>query len=206
MAWMKNIAGMVNPICNDVKENNEDDNIMKQLKVDVLIEDIDKQLTVYYMSIGLLGVPLMVLNRSRNPLLLIFDNQKSNGYRKSILEKASIRLPECFKYGENDLRDMKIRIKAIKEFVGEYCKRENRAEALKFIFWSLLALAVDRTDYNEKIALIADFAQLLKIDEETLRDIIRVIKVICGEVEACFKLQTSEVRTVFAGVLSLFIK
>ena len=204
MAWMKNIAGMVNPICNDVKENNEDDNIMKQLKVDVLIEDIDKQLTVYYMSIGLLGVPLMVLNRSRNPLLLIFDNQKSNGYRKSILEKASIRLPECFKYGENDLRDMKIRIKATKEFVGEYCKRENRAEALKFIFWSLLALAVDRTDYNEKIALIADFAQLLKIDEETLRDIIQVIKVVCGDEEENFEFQTDDVRIIFSGVLSLF--
>lgn len=177
---------------------------MKQVKFDLLIEDIEKELKALNERNFLFMSD--VYHSCSWPFLLIFDKENGNDYRSSVLEKATLllRIDISYSYEEDCFRDIKTKIKATKDFIRECCKPLNKSAALIFIFWSLLAAMVDKTDYKEKVALIADFSQLLKIDEKTLCDIIQVIKVICGDEEKNFEFQTNEVREVFAGVLSIF--
>ena len=172
---------------------------MKQVKFDLLIEDIEKGLELYLNEINFV---YMSGNSCSWPFLLIFDIENGNDYRSSVLDKATLLLHGSIDdYDEGCFRDIKTKIKATKDFIRECCKPLNKRAALIFIFWSLLAATVDKTDYNEKVALIADFSHLLKIDEKTLCDIIQVIKVICGDEEKNFEFQTKEALEVFAGVV-----
>ena len=193
----KSITAAANSV-NQVKANEP---CSKDVKFEVLIGEIGEKLSKQH--VGIFGAMLLAVHQ-RNPLFLIYEYGNANAYRQAILKEAKIELPEWFKYTENDMGDIKIKMRAMREFIEEFRKEENREESWKFIFWSLFAMAVDKSDYDEKAAVVADFACMLKIDENTLQDIISVIKVVCGEENSNVEFKTDEIRNAFANVVLLF--
>ncbi|MGH4139484.1 hypothetical protein [Clostridium sp.] len=137
------------------------------------------------------------------PLNLIFDYLIANDYLKIILSKADFYLAEWYtKYETSNLNDLRTKIDATKDLIRLCRQNDKREETLKFIFWSLFALSVDKNSYEEKVSLIADFAHMIEIDEKTIRDIAKVIKVIFGEEEEEFKFETDEIPIEFGEVLN----
>lgn len=180
----------------------------KHVKFEMLIEEIEAKLPEEFGErSGFMAAAAMARGFSMecwgNPLLLIFEKGTANPYRRTILEKAKIQI-KGFHYSESVLEDPKKKIEATKKFIestkeiAEYFKLGDAGNpSLKFIFWALFAMAVDKSDYDEKAAVVADFAYMLKVDEKILQDVIGMIKVLCGEEKSNFEFKTDEVRDVF---------
>lgn len=167
---------------------------MKQAKFSILVDDIDTSMP--YVSYN-----VSEAERSEaNPLNLIFYNESDNDYLKTILSKARFNLPSWYsKYRTTKFNDLNIKISVTKDLIQML--RNDHYEAIRFIFWALLAVAVDRRNYDEKLSLIADFAYMIKIDEKSIVDIIMVIRVVLGEEKEQLKFQTKEVKDFFMDFL-----
>lgn len=72
-----------------------------------------------------------------------------------------------------------------------------------FIFWSLFVLAVDKTDFEEKLSMICDFAKMLQISDEEVMDIVMVIKYIFRE-ETSPKFVSEDIPEIFGEVLKMY--
>lgn len=179
---------------------------MKQVKFEILVDDINNELSqdpitqevaIYLSDIEMDGV---------GPLNLIFDNANDNDYLKIILSKAKIYLKDWYlkEHNKANINDINTKIVMAKELIRMCREPRNRDNALKFIFWSLFAVSVDKSSYEEKISLIADFAHMIDIDEKTILDITQVIKVIFGEEIEETEFQTDEIPREFKRVLKLF--
>lgn len=164
---------------------------LKLLKFKVLVENISQKLsrTTWTDRRDKLG-----------PLHLIFDNNNANDYLKLILSESIFISFDSWSL--NELIRKKTSI--INELVNNWTQPYKRHCVLVFIFWSLFGLAVDKNDYEEKASTIADFAYMLKISGETIRDIIKVIKVILDDEEWTFEFETDEVPNIFEDVLVMF--
>lgn len=104
------------------------------------------------------------------------------------------------------LKDPKTCIAAAKAFV-KFCRREyNQNEGYKFIFWALMILAVDKTDAEEHLTLICDFARMLRITDDELEDIVHVIKIILYEPDTSCKFISSTTQGVFSNVVNVLIE
>ncbi len=147
-------------------------------------------------------------------LELIYDYDNCNSYAQIIMDNCSLyvdRNDRCDLWEENYSKykakeDVKTKIKASKSFVGlfESEDTDNFYEKYKFIFWSLMVLAVDKTDAEEHLALICDYAKLLKITEEEFEDIVQVVKVIYGGETTKYKLQSENVSKVLGTVFNKY--
>ncbi|MFL0250948.1 hypothetical protein ACJDT4_10990 [Clostridium neuense] len=166
---------------------------MKQAKFFVLVEDIDASMP--YVSYN-----ISEAERVASPLNLIFYNDKDNGYIEAILLKARFNLPNWYgRYKTSDFKDVNERMSAAKDLTQML--RNDHYEAIRFIFWALFAVAVDKRNYDEKVSLIADFAYMIKIDEKSIADIIMVVKVALGEDKEQLKFQTKDVKNFFMDFL-----
>lgn len=58
---------------------------------------------------------------------------------------------------------------------------ENIQEKYTFIFWALMILTVDKTDAEEHLSLICDYAKMLDITEDEFDDIVRIVKFIYNQ-------------------------
>lgn len=81
---------------------------------------------------------------------------------------------------------------------------ENRKIAYKFIFWAMMVLSVDKTEKDEHLSLICDFARMLKITDDEMEDMLMVIKVLYHEEESGFEFKTETVPNIFSRVLCLY--
>lgn len=145
-------------------------------------------------------------NMYRNlSMLLIYDYDKLNEYGKIILKESSLGLTEWEnKYNENNLKNMRIKIKAAKEFI-ELCRiQDNKKYAYNFIFWSMMVMSVDKYDQENNLSLICDFARMLKISEGEILDILHVIKKIYRKEDKGYTFKTKEISQYFRGVLNLY--
>ena len=187
-------------------------NDMRIVKFETFVKDVNEaanRSTGMFAS-TLLFSSMVLLNKTKecnNPsLLLIYDYEKLNDYGKVIMEQSSQYLIEWEKKYSTieSLKDTKTKIYAAKELI-KYCRTEvERKESYKFIFWAMMVLTVDKTDHEEKLSLICDFAKMLKITDEEMLDILQVIKVLYHEEENGFKFKSQTVPSYFSRVLSLY--
>ncbi len=142
-------------------------------------------------------------------LAMIFDYDKLNDYGKIIMENSRLRITfgdnTLWKYTDiKEFKNQKLCIDRAKEFV-KYCRMdENKQEGYKFIFWSLMVLTVDKTDVEEHLSLICDFAKMLNITDAEMEDIIHVIKVVYNEVEKEYQFKTEIIPNTFGKLFNLY--
>lgn len=177
------------------------------VKFQTLITDIQRALDRGVISALLRSrMPWTANKENFNPVLsLIFNYDELNDMGKIIIENATIRISEYnLNYLDiNGWKDMKTKIDAAKELIRRCRLNENRDKAYQFIFWAMMILTVDKTNGDEYLSLICDFAKMLKISDDEIVDILQVIKVLYHEVEE-IKLQSETVQNIFSGVLALY--
>ena len=205
---------------------------MRNLKYETLIREVNNYLK-YKQRIAKSGMPSIygigsvsegfqrsifsVFNPVENhntTLALIFDYDKLNIYGKTIIDLSRPLLLKFRSKGENtswsreysdisQFKSNRYKIEAAKDFLT-YCNEEgNREETYKFIFWAMMVLTVDKTNSEEHLSLICDFARMFKITDDEIEDILKVIKVIYHEEKSDVKLKTETVQNIFSGVLAL---
>lgn len=193
-------------------------NNMKIAKFEILVEDINEAIkgkNLFCLS-RMAACIRMENNREKEatPLYLVFEPENFNDFAKVICDKAKIYLqdvgssgftdPWKEKYRTESFVDSKIRIDAAKDFV-KYCRESNnRSEAYKFIFWSLMILTVQKDDYDEKLSLICDFVRMLRISDDELMDISYTIKCIYNEVDTEYVFKSETVPAVLGNLLNLY--
>ena len=70
------------------------------------------------------------------------------------------------------------------------------------LFWSLMILTVDQSQ-QDKLPLICDFARMMNITDEELRDLVNVIRYIYHEGQAS-AVKSDNVKAVFEDVLKMY--
>lgn len=150
-------------------------------------------------------------NIENTVLALIYDYEKCNEYAKVIMDKSVLNLPvsRCaLRWKENYstyscLADIKNRINASKEFVRLCQVAEDKKVGYKFIFWALLILTVDKSDADEHLSLICDFASMLRITDDEFEDIIQVVKFIYNEESSDYVFKSEEVPLIFNSLYDM---
>ena len=149
-------------------------------------------------------------------LALIYDYGKCNDYAKVIMDKSTLvfntsydRTTDLWKrdypsYNEFEFMDAKTRIEASKKFLQLCRNTENTNEGYKFIFWALMILTVDKTDAEEHLALICDFAKMLRITEDEFEDIIQTVKIVYNELTTEYTFKSDSIPLVLGSLFNLY--
>lgn len=188
---------------------------MRMAKYETLIKDINsnikrrsggifvdlEELEMKYSSIG------------NTALALIYDYEKCNEYAKVIMDKSTLLFPTGFGYTDlwkrdyptyGEFKDAKRKIKASKRLV-KLCRNTIYAtEGYKFIFWALMILTVEKTDAEEHLALICDFAKMLRITEDEFEDIIQTIKIVYNEVTTEYVFKSENVLEILGSLCDMY--
>lgn len=154
-------------------------------------------------------------------LAIIFDYNKLNDYGKVIMDQVCMLDQDEFSDQGDAVKsirifverckDMEYRMKAAKGLVGmlnKQCREfdfelRGRYEGLLFIFWSLMILAVDETDKEDYLSLICDFAEMLKIRDVEMMDLVQIIRAIC-HMEGNKNIKTKSVEALFRNVIERY--
>lgn len=188
-------------------------NDVRIIKFETLIKDINEAANRTGGIFGRIGAEMAIsvmgqTKRINNSCLaLIYDYHKLNDYGKTIMEQSSLYITDWnTKYGNvSSFEGIESKIKAAKELIRCCRMEENRKEAYKFLFWAMMVLSVDKTDKDEHLSLICDFARMLKITDDEMVDMLQVIKVIYHEEEPGFEFKSGTVPSYFTRVLSLYV-
>lgn len=190
---------------------------MRIVKYETLIEDINSNITKRQRATGFFSAIAAKFNSTGNTALaLIYDYDKCNEYAKVIMNKSELVLDDLdeinivFDYWMEvyptfeKFKDPKRKIEASKKLV-QLCRNElNATEGYKFIFWALMILTVDKTDAEEHLALICDFAKMLRITEDEFEDIIQIIKIIYNEVTSEYLFKSENIPSIFGSLLNIY--
>ena len=197
---------------------------MRMAKYETMIEDINSNIKK---STGLSGLVSRALsacaiavvgsstgNTANTALALIYDYEKCNEYAKVIMDKSTLLfntsddvINDYWKevYPTYDeFKDAKRRIEASKKLV-QLCRNTiNATEGYKFIFWALMILTVDKTDAEEHLALICDFAKMLRITEDEFEDIIQTIKIVYNEVTTEYFFKSENIPRTLGALFNMY--
>lgn len=189
---------------------------MRIAKYETMIEDIDSTLrregtwTFYFVE----EMKMKYSSIGNTALALIYDYEKCNEYAKVIMDKSTLLFPDFRDTGTDawkeayptydEFKDPKRRIEASKELVQLCRDSRNDNERYKFIFWALMILTVDKTDAEEHLALICDFAKMLRITEDEFEDIIQYIKIVYNEVTTEYVFKSDNVRSTLGSLCDLY--
>lgn len=180
---------------------------MRMAKYETLIEDIDSNIRA-----DLRGFT----TGNNTALALIYDYEKCNEYAKVIMDNSTLQFTSVIGFLRDrniwkrdyptydEFKDPKIRIAASKKLVQLCRDSENTDERYKFIFWALMILTVDKTDAEEHLALICDFAKMFGITEDEFEDIIQCIKIVYNEVTTEYVFKSETVRSTFGSLCDLY--
>lgn len=84
--------------------------------------------------------------------------------------------------------------------------RDSNIDAnICILFWALTVLAVDDTDKEKRLSLICDFARMLKVTDDEMKDIVNVIKCVFQD-ETFEPLKTEKVSDIFEDVIDMYKK
>ena len=195
---------------------------MRMAKYETLIEDINSTIKksrelfdgVFGMSRAIRAAVGGVTAGGNTALALIFDYDKCNDYAKVIMDKSTLVLNtsddittdawqrDYPTYGE--FQDAKKKIDASKEFVQLCRKTENSTEGYKFVFWALMMLTVDKTDAENHLALICDFAKMIRITEDEFKDIIQTVKIVYNEVTTEYTFKSENIPSVLGVLFNMY--
>ena len=195
-------------------------------KFSVLVDEIYDSIIVEYG--GYLGLGAMFFARHNislkdfeyrydqkyidRSLMFIFDYEKLNSFAHIILEKCPIatewnekKFQREYSCGEENFYDnIENMIRDTKSFV-EACRDPHYvSEGYKFIFWSLMILAVDKSNEDEHISLICNFAKMLHITDQEIADMIYVVKLIFNKVDSSYDFQSDTVVQIFGNILNKY--
>lgn len=191
---------------------------MRMAKYETMIEDINSNIKKSRDIFGFLGFGRSIgmggSSTGNTALALIYDYEKCNEYAKVIMDKSTLVLntsedvtTDLWKrdyptYGE--FKDAKRRIEASKKLV-QLCRNTiNSTEGYKFIFWALMILTVDKTDAEEHLALICDFAKMLRITEDEFEDIIQTIKIVYNEVTTEYVFKSENIPSTLGALFNMY--
>lgn len=196
---------------------------LRQIKYEMFIKDINAKIERNITGRALSQImaatyKASVLGRDVNDdticntsMLIIYDYDKLNELAKIIVSNSRLFISGIedeykdlwsAKYNDkSQFEDIKDRIIAAKFLVKMCLMVQNRDAAYKFIFWSLMVLTVDKTDAEEHLSLICDFAKMLKISEEEVEDIIYLIKLVYDATEAEYTFKSATIPRAFAKLL-----
>lgn len=184
---------------------------MRMAKYETMIEDINSNIKK---SRGIFGFLRWGSSTGNTALALIYDYEKCNEYAKVIMDKSTLVLntsedvtTDLWKrdyptYGE--FKDAKRRIEASKKLVRLCRNTINSTEGYKFIFWALMILTVDKTDAEEHLALICDFAKMLRITEDEFEDIIQTIKIVYNEVTTEYVFKSENIPSTLGALFNMY--
>lgn len=194
--------------CNDEREN------MRILKFKTLIEDVSGRLTERSTG-GILHVfASSFYRRTRKCLPLIFNCEDFNDYAKVIYDNSDIYISFSDDSEQSDFckqfplsekfDDGKQRIDAGTALVRKLnSDKSQKSAAYKFIFWSLMVLAVDDKNKDEYLSLICDYARMFKISDDEMKDMVNVIKYIFQD-KTAQPIKTENVLSIFGTVLQMY--
>lgn len=169
---------------------------MRMAKYETLIEDIDSNIRDH---------ARICTEYNNTKLALIYDYEKCNEYAKVIMDNSTWQYYGSWNYSTYDeFKDPKIRIKASKDLVRLCRDSENTGEGYRFIFWALMILTVEKTDAEEHLALICDFAKMLRITEDEFEDIIQYIKIVYNEVTTEYVFKSDTVRSTLGSLCDMY--
>lgn len=151
------------------------------------------------------------LGGGNTALALIYDYDKCNEYAKVIMDVSTLVFDEdgtdLWKKDYStyeELEDERKRIIASKELVRLCRKKIYATEGYKFIFWALMILTVDKTDAEEHLALICDFAKMLRITEDEFEDIIQTIKIVYNELTTEYVFKSENIPSIFGSLFNMY--
>lgn len=192
---------------------------MRMAKYETLIEDINSNIKKSRGPFeGFLGISRALAaggnSTGNTALALIYDYDKCNEYAKVIMDKSTLVfntsddvITDLWKrdyptYGE--FKDAKRRIDASKKLI-QLCRNTiNSTEGYKFVFWALMILTVDKTDAEDHLALICDFAKMLRITEDEFEDIIQTIKIVYNEVTTEYVFKSENIPSVLGSLFNIY--
>lgn len=189
---------------------------MRMAKYETFIEDINSNIKKNAGIFGLFGRMSMLHTGStgNTALALIYDYDKCNDYAKVIMDKSTLFFnssgdvtTDLWKRdypSYEEFKDAKRTIEAAKKLV-QLCRTEiNSTEGYKFIFWALMILTVDKTDAEEHLALICDFAKMLRITEDEFEDIIQTVKIVYNEVTTEYTFKSENIPSVLGSLFNMY--
>lgn len=189
---------------------------MRMAKYETMIEDINSTIKKRSRSFRLEEIEMKYSSIGNTALALIYDYEKCNEYAKVIMDKSTLLFPDrsfvCKTIDEwkeayptyDEFKDPKRRIEASKKLV-EFCRYDtNEGEGYKFIFWALMILTVEKTDAEEHLALICDFAKMLRITEDEFEDIIQSIKIVYNEVTTEYVFKSETVPSILGDLFDMY--
>lgn len=189
---------------------------MRMAKYETFIEDINSNIKKNAGIFGFIGRMSMLHTGStgNTALALIYDYDKCNDYAKVIMDKSTLFFnssgdvtTDLWKRdypSYEEFKDAKRTIEAAKKLV-QLCRTEiNSAEGYKFIFWALMILTVDKTDAEEHLALICDFAKMLRITEDEFEDIIQTVKIVYNEVTTEYTFKSENIPSVLGSLFNMY--
>ncbi|MGB4093524.1 MAG: hypothetical protein WBK46_16515 [Ruminococcus flavefaciens] len=83
---------------------------------------------------------------------------------------------------EYDDLEIKQRIEWFKELVSHFKRVKMRS--IVCIFIALMALAVDKTDYEERLSTVCDVAVMLEVTDDEMADIVQVVRFVYRDIKA----------------------
>ena len=189
---------------------------MRMAKYETFIEDINSNIKRSAGVFGVMRLMPMFYNGSagNTALALIYDYDKCNDYAKVIMDKSTLFLnssddvyTDLWKRDYptyEEFKDAKRTIEAAKKLVQLCRTTANSTEGYKFIFWALMILTVDKTDAEEHLALICDFAKMLRITEDEFEDIIQTVKIVYNEVATEYVFKSESIPSVLGSLFNMY--
>lgn len=189
---------------------------MRMAKYETFIEDINSNIKKSAGLIGFMRRMSMLNNGSagNTALALIYDYDKCNDYAKVIMNKSTLFLNSSDDLATDlwkrdyptyeEFKEAKRTIEAAKKFVQLCRTTANSTEGYKFIFWALMILTVDKTDAEEHLALICDFAKMLRITEDEFEDIIQTVKIVYNEVATEYTFKSESIPSVLGSLFNMY--
>lgn len=187
---------------------------MRMAKYETFIEDINSNIKK---NAGLFGIMRRMLNNGsagNTALALIYDYDKCNDYAKVIMDKSTLFLnssddvvTDLWKRDYptyEEFKEAKRTIEAAKKFVQLCRTTANSTEGYKFIFWALMILTVDKEDAENHLALICDFAKMLRITEDEFEDIIQTVRIVYNEVTTEYTFKSENIPSVLGSLFNMY--
>ncbi len=145
------------------------------------------------------------------PLEFIYDYYMCNSYAKLIMciTKYSFDMSGWWENTDNTIYKLtesshkyEKKIRIARKFVKLFKESKNAAERYQFIFWALMILTVDKTDAEQHLSLICDYAEMLDITDDEFEDIIGTIKIIYNQ-EKSYSFKTKTIPDYFSKLFEL---
>lgn len=193
---------------------------MRMAKYETFIEDINSNIKKHAGIFDFIWIPSMLRTGStgnstgNTALALIYDYDKCNDYAKVIMDKSTLFFnssgdvtTDLWKRdypSYEEFKDAKRTIEAAKKLV-QLCRTEiNSTEGYKFVFWALMILTVEKTDAEEHLALICDFAKMLRITEDEFEDIIQTVKIVYNVVTTEYTFKSENIPSVLGSLFNMY--